>query len=89
MSNRMIIALVALAIAAFLVTQTLYTVDPTTHSATQYQAGAASFGLGTKVSVSVTSVGSAEGNYVSYITTPLRQFVCTVARPSRWAVNAL
>ncbi|MEA2813475.1 MAG: modulator of FtsH protease HflC, partial [Rhodospirillaceae bacterium] len=30
MSNRMIIALVALAIAAFLVTQTLYTVDPTT-----------------------------------------------------------
>ena len=30
MSNRTIIALVALAIAAFLITQTFYTVDPTT-----------------------------------------------------------
>lgn len=40
------------------------TVDPTTHSATQYQVGSASFGAGSKVAVSVASVGSAEGDYV-------------------------
>jgi hypothetical protein len=40
------------------------TVDPTTHSATQYQIDSASFGEGSKVSVSVASVGSAEGDYV-------------------------
>lgn len=40
------------------------TVDPTTHSATQYQVGTASFGQGSKVSVSVATVGSAEGDYV-------------------------
>nr|WP_157027550.1 autotransporter domain-containing protein [Sphingomonas horti] len=40
------------------------TIDPATRSATQYQVGSASFGQGAKVSVSVASVGSAEGNYV-------------------------
>jgi hypothetical protein len=40
------------------------TIDPTTHSATQYQVGSANFGQGSKVSVSVASVGSAEGDYV-------------------------
>jgi uncharacterized protein with beta-barrel porin domain len=40
------------------------TIDPTAHSATQYQVGTATFGQGSKVSVSVASVGSAEGDYV-------------------------
>lgn len=40
------------------------TIDPATKSATQYQVASAFFGQGTKVAVSVASVGSAEGDYI-------------------------
>lgn len=40
------------------------TIDPSTKSATQYQAATARFGQGAKIAVSVASVGSAEGEYV-------------------------
>jgi hypothetical protein len=39
-------------------------VDPVTRSATQYQVGTASFAPGTKLAVSIASVGGAEGEYL-------------------------